>query len=1180
MLKSLLPIELTNEDSSFQTVEELHEVLHKAIDEGNIKNIALTGPFGSGKSSILQTLRKIHKDFEYLPISLATLQAHENEGCEDNNCDDDGQIETLNRKIEYSILQQLIYREKTSTVPNSRFRRIVHIDKRDLCGFAFFGVLFLISFLVAFEPSWVRVESIYNALNFGGINIYFDAIAVLYMLVAAFFLLKYVVKSYSNSKLNKLNLKDGEIEIQEENSIFNKHLDEILYFFQVTEYNVLIIEDLDRFGTSNIFLKLRELNRLINESKIVGRNVVFLYAIKDDVFINEERTKFFDYITTVIPVINPSNSKDKLKDALNERGIEDGLIKDGDLADMAFFIQDMRILTNIANEFFQYKEKLCTANGQKLNITKLLAMIVYKNYHPKDFAQLHRRAGKVYNCINAKPQFIQHAIDEISIRQKQLEEEYKLYLDNKHLKVKELRLLYLGRVRDSLNERLINIQVNNQYYSLDAIANDSNLFSELVSQSTISYEYFYGYSGTTTSSGNVDHAKIDKVMNFNKRLASLGMLEETFRHRKTQLQKEHFKVQSFTLRTLIGKYKQGNSELYKSLNLSEMIDVFIRRGFLDEEYYDYISYFYPGMVSFGDRDLLLSIRREIPKEYTYRIDKVQNFVKELLPYMFETNSILNNDLLNCLAKFARSDREYNDLFIRIMYRLEIDDAPLDFLSQYYTLGKEQSKVFKHYIEWDRIKSWENIGSWKNATERDILREGWLKFSDDLKGKPEMWLNSNYNFVIARIDNIGMDRCMQLVENACFEHLNSESPELLTCAVENSSYVINTHNLCLIANFLQADSVINEDNLNLSRITNAGNTTFIDYVKSNISIAFSYFSANCKDENSEAILYFLNSSELSSEEKTEYLKGQQNLLKNCDNISSDELITLAYQLYLIRPTWVNVILYYRNKKKIQEVYIKYIEKYALELSKNKISGDEEDCRALFSELMGTNALNYEAYKFIIDSFDWQFNGSSYLEELEAKRLTLLLSHSHLPFNDENTAVLKKTPIYIDYLLYHYSAFYAKRGATYFINAKVAERVLSFTMFTKNEKKELISIIPESLLASSQPLADIVIDVLLNFELTVLSESMMKILFQNANNIVNRVRLATSMIKTYNYGDTSINELLQVLGGKYQEIAERAKHPVLINTEWNLFLVGALKSREFISSYKEENDGIRIHPKRTK
>ena len=53
-------------------------------------------------------------------------------------------------------------------------------------------------------------------------------------------------------------MKDGEIELKEA-SIFNKHLDEIIYFFQRTKYDVVIIEDLDRFNTSDIYLKLREL---------------------------------------------------------------------------------------------------------------------------------------------------------------------------------------------------------------------------------------------------------------------------------------------------------------------------------------------------------------------------------------------------------------------------------------------------------------------------------------------------------------------------------------------------------------------------------------------------------------------------------------------------------------------------------------------------------------------------------------------------------------------------------------------------------------------------------------------------------------------------------------------------------------------------------------------------------
>lgn len=44
----------------------------------------------------------------------------------------------------------------------------------------------------------------------------------------------------------------------------------------------------------------------------------------------------FDYISTVIPVINPSNSKDKLKEELRIRGYED--IPDDDLEEIAFLL--------------------------------------------------------------------------------------------------------------------------------------------------------------------------------------------------------------------------------------------------------------------------------------------------------------------------------------------------------------------------------------------------------------------------------------------------------------------------------------------------------------------------------------------------------------------------------------------------------------------------------------------------------------------------------------------------------------------------------------------------------------------------------------------------------------------------------------------------------------------------
>lgn len=1168
MIRALNPKILTPEDSSYKTVEELNEVIEEALKKGEIKNIALTGPFGSGKSSILLTLRKNFGNYEYLPISLATLKADEEENPPQKT---DEEIEKLNRRIEYSILQQLIYREKTSTVQNSRFKRIIHIDEGTLRKISLNAILFFISFLIAFEPKWLRVESICNVLNWGDYNIIFDSIAILYMLSILYFVVKYFVQSYGNSKLNKLNLKDGVIEIKEETSIFNNHLDEILYFFQVTKYNVVIIEDLDRFGSPDIFLKLRELNQLLNESKIVGRNIVFVYAVKDDIFLNEERTKFFDYITTVIPVINPSNSKDMLKAALRDRGLEDNVIKDGDLRDMAFFIQDMRILTNIANEFQQYREKLCTGNNQKLNLTKLLAMIVYKNYYPKDFAMLHRREGKVYNCIKEKPNFAKGALDEIGKKEKTLENEYQAFLKTKHLKESELRLIYLYKIRERINNKVTEFNIDNQSYSLDQISKDKDLFNKLISKREVYYSYWY-YNRTEHTSCSFDFNAIDKDINFNQRIALLRIPESKFERDRAMLYKQKLNVHKQRLKILIGYYKQGESDLYKSIGLSEIMDVFIRRGFIDEEYYDYISFFYEGMVSLADRELLLSIKRDIPKEYSYHIDKVENFVKELLPYMFETKAILNNDLLDYVSLY---NKDYLNL---MMYILETDQAPLDFLAQYYLYGNAQKQVYEHYIEWDEVQSWINIESWNNNDEKNTLIEGWLKYSKKICKEARTWLNSHYEFLTDRFENIGKERCLDLVIDSEFKDLNDKNPGLLKHSIDNLAYEINSYNLCLIANYLCNDSQVKEGNLNLSRIRDTKYGIFVDYIENNIDKAILHFSKDCKDETKDSILFFLNNKILENADKANYLTEQKNWLDDDNNIDTDEMKTLAYNLFLINPTWKNVVSYYNNKNKDENILIKYIEHFSDNLGSQKIKKDDSEYSSLGAYLLGTTKLTIGTYSSIIKSFQIEFKGYNALRELDRDRLLLLLSHNMLPFCEENTNLLRETDIYADYLIKYNKQLLENLSASYISGCEVAYKLLSSEVFTYEQKKRMITITPKDILIELDKLANQVLDIIINTDLKNIEEETIVEVLKNASNESYRVYIISLLILEYDYDDNKIAELLSLLGGKYIDIAERSKHPVLEETKWNIKLAGALKHKRFISSAKEDKDGIRIYPKR--
>lgn len=650
----LLPELISRDNDAYPIAEDLKEVLDVAFENKKIKNIALTGPYGSGKSSILDTLLTIlPKGRKTLRISLATLRVDDTtanyESVPPNQRDREDAEEALNRKIEYSILQQLIYHEKARTVPSSRLHRILHIPPRKLSLYSFGVIVFILSFFIAFEPSWARIETFYTLFNWGRVNIAFDIVSAFYMFWGMWFVLRKVISSYSNSKLNKLNLKEASIELNEDTSIFNRHLDEILYFFQATEYDVVIIEDLDRFGTSKVFLKLRELNFLLNESKVIERHIVFLYAVKDDIFKDEERTKFFNYISTVIPVINPSNSKAILKKALEERNVLHNDITDDDLSEIAFFIQYMRILKNIANEYAQYHNLLCKDN-KHLDRTKLLAMIVYKNYHPQDFAMLHRRQGKVYECLSKKTHFINLALKKAEKKKAELAEIKQKKEDNLHLQEGDLRTLLLGKLRDKLPEKFYKVRVENEYHTLAEVATNPNLFEELINATDVRYQYWDYYDRLPSGSISIDFVALKKEMDYDDRLQAIRATPQSLIKMEQSISHQELEIASYSFKDLYSHFDMQECEEYTKIGLTPMMDVFLRLGYLNEEYYDYISYFYEGMITQNDHDLLLSIKRRIAQSPSTPIDKIENFHKELKAYMFEHESILNNDLVDYVAQ--------------------------------------------------------------------------------------------------------------------------------------------------------------------------------------------------------------------------------------------------------------------------------------------------------------------------------------------------------------------------------------------------------------------------------------------------------------------------------------------------------------------------------------------------
>src|SRR5690554_3646768 len=429
-------------------------------EKEDIRNIALTGSYGSGKSSILKTFedRKI-KDLEFLKISLATFKEERSrkntslEKIQDESYVDEIQNEkeiTNNNSpsndnlqlIELSILQQILYHETNETIPHSRFKKIRSLNSKEiLCN----------SFLILFF-----IGSFYTFSQFENLKIHLGTpepkewfrysvliVSLIVFLACLFIVIKRLISIFQKLTVVKLNFQNIEIQVSDslDKSILNTHIDEILYFFEVTKYNVVIIEDLDRFEQTEIFTKLREINLLINNSKPVGRSVVFIYAVRDEMFEKNDRTKFFDFIIPVIPVVNHSNSNEKLKEALIKFDYE---LSNDLISQVSFYMDDMRLLFNSVNEFHIYFQKFRgdTNHGTEFK-DKLFAIILYKNLYPKDFFKLGKNEGILYNYINNKK------IDWIANREKELKS------DKQKLK---------DKLDASENEYLINIEELNKIY--------------------------------------------------------------------------------------------------------------------------------------------------------------------------------------------------------------------------------------------------------------------------------------------------------------------------------------------------------------------------------------------------------------------------------------------------------------------------------------------------------------------------------------------------------------------------------------------------------------------------------------------------------------------------------------------------------------------------------------------
>ena len=169
----------------------------------------------------------------------------------------------------------------------------------------------------------------------------------------------------------------------------------------------------------------------------------------------------------------------------------------------------------------------------------------------------------------------------------------------------------------------------------------------------------------------------------------------------------------------------------------------------------------------------------------------------------------------------------------------------------------------------------------------------------------------------------------------------------------------------------------------------------------------------------------------------------------------------------------------------------------------------------------------------------------------------------------------TDIYSEYLIHYSQEFIDNLDASYQLDEDTVLTLFNSNRFTIQEKRRIIDVTNEDILLSCS-LADKVIELLLDSNDISLDGHILIGLLQSSTNLRNKLLLVCQMLKVNQYSMEDISSLLATLGGKYVEIAERRKHPVIDNNEDNVALLNQLKNLHFISTTSPENDGIRIYP----
>lgn len=901
------------------------DAIDEALNNNEIRNIAITGIYGAGKSTVWKTYQEKNKLKEVINVSLGKYETKR----ESNQS-----IESFENNIERQLINQITAQVSENSISLSKYKFKRNKQSWKVSLETALAVLFILATIFS--------------LNYQLFLIYFQVETKVdwfigSIIVAMLIPLTYTLwQTFKNSKPFFSRIKVGnteanfEEEINSDETVLDRDIRELVYILNNSKTKIVVFEDLDRYDHIDLYRKLRELNFLVNSYKRVNSSGVeaikFIYLVKDGLFNSKERTKFFDFIIPIVPVINSRNSEYKLLELLEDKKNkpnEDLLFK------ISLYINDFRLLKNIVNEYTVYFDIL-PMDRLNLSKNKLFAMIVIKNIFPHEFDELQQDRGYIYNLLK---------------------------------KIEDVRFLLRNDLRNKINGEENRIKTLQEVSNIDqdellansipahvSILDSSDTWKDIIRKWKEKPEERRLITVNRYSNQSMTYSEFLKQISYpsNSQQEQLNLINENTEEKITEIRNNINKIFSeidevavLELGKILRKLNTKNRNEYFETSEDEVVDDQIKsftkflvlEGYLDETYWYYKGYMNVDMRGVSDTLFLKNILEGNEQEIYLEIENPNKVVNQLSLDDFNRFNILNEVLLVYLVKNNLKDEIFQ--ICESISRFNTYDDIISILSHCYK--EKDDKIFVNsfleiiypkfedmvYLLIKKIKNFDAVlfGSIIGFLYNNFsLNKGMNKFNDLVLDSPG---------ILNMIDKDDESKLLNLKSlDLEFDNLPAHdlSEESVLLIYDYDMYTTNIDNLHYIVNSI-SKSIVDYSKL-LEYIFDI-NSQF-KKMKEKVSLQdFLPLYVNRRKEtskflNNENLTIDVINSSIDIDYKLEYLSFNETKLtdiieiKDIEMIIEDQIFEPIFKKNTLEFTTENIEIYIDNGGTISDNFIGYLE----------------------------------------------------------------------------------------------------------------------------------------------------------------------------------------------------------------------------------------------------------------